>query len=110
MAGQLDLFGTPTPRLPQGMAFEEDFLDREDESALLAEIESLDLREAQYKAYTARRRIMSYGSQYDFDENRRSAYILRGVVRWSWQHSIAPTPALRYSITFRTRRDRAQAV
>jgi alkylated DNA repair dioxygenase AlkB len=33
---------------------------------------------------------------------RRSAYILRGDARWRWQHSIPPTKALRYSITFRT--------
>ena len=33
----------------------------------------------------------------------RSAYILRGEARWGWQHSVAPTPGLRYSITFRTR-------
>jgi alkylated DNA repair dioxygenase AlkB len=32
----------------------------------------------------------------------RSAYVLRDNVRWHWQHSIAPTRALRYSITFRT--------
>jgi alkylated DNA repair dioxygenase AlkB len=34
----------------------------------------------------------------------RSAYILRGEVRWRWQHSILATNNLRYSITFRTRR------
>lgn len=34
----------------------------------------------------------------------RSIYMLRGEARWSWQHSIAPTEALRYSITMRTRR------
>lgn len=34
----------------------------------------------------------------------RSAYVLQADVRWRWQHSIPPTPALRYSITFRTRR------
>jgi len=33
----------------------------------------------------------------------RSAYVLRGEVRWRWQHSVEPTRALRYSITFRTR-------
>ena len=33
----------------------------------------------------------------------RSAYLLRAEARWGWQHSIAPTPALRYSITLRTR-------
>ena len=34
----------------------------------------------------------------------RSAYVLRGPARWDWQHSIAPTLSLRWSITFRTRR------
>jgi alkylated DNA repair dioxygenase AlkB len=32
----------------------------------------------------------------------RSAYLLSGRARWSWQHSIPSTPALRYSLTFRT--------
>jgi alkylated DNA repair protein (DNA oxidative demethylase) len=32
----------------------------------------------------------------------RSAYALTGTARWSWQHSIPSTPALRYSVTFRT--------
>ena len=32
----------------------------------------------------------------------RSAYILRDAARWDWQHAIAPTLSLRYSITFRT--------
>ncbi len=39
---------------------------------------------------------------YDLDLAPRAAYVLRGEVRWRWQHAIAPTPALRYSITFRT--------
>src|SRR3954447_188986 len=33
----------------------------------------------------------------------RSAYVLSGEVRRSWEHSIPPTKELRYSITFRTR-------
>lgn len=37
----------------------------------------------------------------------RSAYILQDDARWKWQHGIAPTPQLRYSITFRTRRKEA---
>jgi alkylated DNA repair dioxygenase AlkB len=32
----------------------------------------------------------------------RSAYVLSGKARWSWQHSIPATRALRYSVTFRT--------
>lgn len=34
----------------------------------------------------------------------RSAYLLSGKARWSWQHSIPATNALRYSVTFRTLR------
>jgi alkylated DNA repair dioxygenase AlkB len=32
----------------------------------------------------------------------RSAYVLGGKARWSWQHSIPGTKDLRYSVTFRT--------
>jgi len=35
----------------------------------------------------------------------RSSYVLDGEVRWQWRHSIPPTKALRYSVTFRTLRD-----
>jgi alkylated DNA repair dioxygenase AlkB len=34
----------------------------------------------------------------------RSIYLLRGAARWAWQHSVAPTKELRYSITLRTAR------
>jgi alkylated DNA repair dioxygenase AlkB len=33
----------------------------------------------------------------------RSVYVMRGPIRWQWQHSMLPTKALRYSVTFRTR-------
>ena len=39
----------------------------------------------------------------------RSVYLLRDAARWDWQHSIAATNALRYSITFRTARKIAKA-
>ena len=38
------------------------------------------------------------------DLESRSAYSIRGVARWQWQHAISPTKDLRYSITFRTMR------
>ena len=38
------------------------------------------------------------------DLEPRSVYVLRDEIRWRWQHSVAPTPELRYSVTFRTRR------
>ena len=34
----------------------------------------------------------------------RCAYLMRGVARWGWQHSVSPVPALRYSVTMRTAR------
>lgn len=40
------------------------------------------------------------------DLEPRSAYVLKDEARWGWQHGIAPTPQLRYSITFRTRRQK----
>jgi alkylated DNA repair protein (DNA oxidative demethylase) len=35
----------------------------------------------------------------------RSAYLLSGAARWTWQHSIPATEELRYSVTFRTLRE-----
>ncbi len=34
----------------------------------------------------------------------RSIYSMRGAARWEWQHSVAPTRAPRWSISFRTSR------
>lgn len=192
MHPQGELFAPDAAVLPEGMQWREQFIDAAEEAALLEAIAALPLREARYKGYTARRRVLSYGTQYDYDDNRllpaeplapfllplrgkvaawagvaaedfgnalvaeyrpgtplgwhrdvpdyelvagvslagharmrlrpyppdsgsrrdvlvldlppRSAYVLQGVARWGWQHSIAPTPELRYSITFRTRR------
>jgi alkylated DNA repair dioxygenase AlkB len=39
----------------------------------------------------------------------RSAYVLAGAARFTWQHSIPATKALRYSITFRTLKASATA-
>jgi len=195
-ADQLALFGEPLPpqagpALPAGWDLRLDFIDGNEEAALLALIATLPLEEARYKGYTARRRVAHFGTAYDYDRNRllpgpplpagleplraraaawigeapdalanalvaeyrpgvplgwhrdvpdyetvvgislagtarmrfrryppvqpkkadvlslelapRSAYVLRAEARWGWQHSVAPTPALRYSITFRTR-------
>ena len=44
------------------------------------------------------------GTRYVFQQPiaRRSAYVLAGLARSAWQHSIPPGDQLRYSITFRT--------
>src|SRR5262249_42009161 len=40
----------------------------------------------------------------------RSAYVLDGEARDEWQHSVRPMKSLRYSVTFRTLRQRADGV
>ncbi len=189
---QPDLFGAPPPALPPGMRYQEEFLPRDEEAALIALIERLPLANMKYQQYEALRRVVSYGGQYDFTRQRlneaeplpawlaplraragawagiapeaftqalvaeyqpgtplgwhrdvpdfedivgvslgneavmrfrpyphekgrregvlklvvppRSVYLLRGPARWAWQHSVAPTKGLRYSITLRTAR------
>jgi alkylated DNA repair dioxygenase AlkB len=39
------------------------------------------------------------------DLEPRSIYLMRGDIRWRWQHSILPTKELRYSVTMRTLAD-----
>ena len=183
---QADLFGVHDA-LPEGFIYQPDFLERDDEAALLREIGQLTLEDAKYREYTARRRVAYFGFDYDFSTNRlgeaapippflyplrgrmaqwmdlaaealvhalvseyrpgtplgwhrdapdfdrvagvslggwarmrlrpwpwrkekplelelapRSAYQMDGPARWRWQHSIAATRELRYSITFRS--------
>src|SRR5690554_5795229 len=62
---QGDLFD-PSPQIgPPGMEYEPEFLSPDEESALIRLIRSLPLTEMRYKAYTARRRVISFGGQYD---------------------------------------------
>ncbi|MGZ9006090.1 MAG: alpha-ketoglutarate-dependent dioxygenase AlkB [Burkholderiales bacterium] len=66
---QADLFGGVPPRLPEGFTYSPEFITSQEEAALLAAIAELPLEEARYKDYTARRRTVHYGSEYDFDRN-----------------------------------------
>jgi len=61
----------PLPQgLPEGLAYEPEFLSRDEEQALIALVRALPLHAAKYKAYTARRRVTSFGGSYDFDANK----------------------------------------
>jgi alkylated DNA repair dioxygenase AlkB len=40
----------------------------------------------------------------------RSAYLLSGEVRWSWEHRIVPGDQLRFSITFRTLSEKGRRI
>jgi alkylated DNA repair dioxygenase AlkB len=190
---QAGLFDAPQ-ELPQGLVYEPEFLTREEERALLAHIAPLQLREAKFREYFAKRRVAHFhegtdAPRYDdgdadtftsgplppflvalrekvaahlglapgsfvhvlvseyrpgtpigwhrdkpvygivvgislagvgrmrwrpyahqdaqhtfsLDLARRSMYVMRGPIRWQWQHSMPPMRELRYSITMRTR-------
>jgi len=74
---QDDLFGAAaTPvlaGLPEGLRFEEEFLSREEEAALVARIEALPLAPMKYQQYEALRRVVSYGGRYDFSRQKLEA-------------------------------------
>ena len=53
-----------------------------------------------------RRRVEGSWSRFDQVLEPRSAYVIGSEARSAWQHSIPPTEALRYSVTYRTVRDR----
>jgi alkylated DNA repair dioxygenase AlkB len=55
--------------LPNGFVYQPDFLAPADEAFLLAEFRTLPLREALYRTFTAKRRIVSFGAGYDFTSN-----------------------------------------
>jgi alkylated DNA repair dioxygenase AlkB len=176
----------------EGLRYKSDFLNGDEEAGLLDIVRSLPLHAALYKQYVARRRVVSFGGSFDYDENilrpsipldarlaplrdrvaawlgvspqslvhalvaeytpgtplgwhrdvpdfetiagislggaaalrfrpyapinpharevlqlevsPRSIYKMAGAARWDWQHCVPPVKALRWSITFRTRR------
>ena len=67
-AKERDLFGL-VERFPEGFNYEEHFLTAIEEAALLAAIRELPLEHAQYKQFSARRRVASFGGRYDFSHN-----------------------------------------
>jgi alkylated DNA repair dioxygenase AlkB len=191
---QAGLFDQPT-QLPHGLVYQPGFITPEEEAALLDAIAPLPFREAKFREYHARRRVVHFHADQDapsydagdadsfssgplppflsalknkvaawvdvdpesfvhalvseyrpgspigwhrdkpvygivvgislsgfgrmrwrpydgrfnrkdivtLDLEPRSAYVMRGSIRWEWQHSLLPTRMLRHSITFRTR-------
>ena len=63
---QFDLFSA-SPALPDGFRYQPEVLSREDERALLDHVRALPFRAFDFHGYVGRRRVVSYGGQYDFD-------------------------------------------
>jgi alkylated DNA repair dioxygenase AlkB len=57
------------PIFPQGFFYYPDFLREEEEAVLYEEISKLDLRNLDYHGYTALRRVISFGYDYDYGKN-----------------------------------------
>ena len=52
-----------------------------------------------------RRDVAGARRMFEVELAPRSGYVLAGEARTAWQHHVAPTKSLRYSITFRTLRN-----
>jgi len=53
----------------EGLQYQPDFLNGDEEAHLLDIVCSLPLQAARYKAYVARRRVVSFGGSFDYDDN-----------------------------------------
>ena len=51
----------------QGFRYEREVIDAGIEAAMLEHVRDLPFRELEFQGYTAKRRVISFGWQYDFD-------------------------------------------
>jgi alkylated DNA repair dioxygenase AlkB len=64
---QLSLFGAGA-KLPGGFQYQPDLVLPDQEQRLVERIRQLPLKEFEFQGYVGKRRVMSYGWQYDFNE------------------------------------------
>jgi alkylated DNA repair dioxygenase AlkB len=66
-SNQLSLF-EPESRLPDGFRYCSELLSEAEERTLVAEIERLPFREFEFHGFSGKRRVVSFGWQYDFND------------------------------------------
>ncbi|HEX8459349.1 MAG TPA: alpha-ketoglutarate-dependent dioxygenase AlkB [Pyrinomonadaceae bacterium] len=54
------------PHLPDGFRYQPELIGASEEDALLARVRELPFREFEFHGYTGKRRVVSFGWQYDF--------------------------------------------
>ena len=59
-----------SPALPHGFKYQREFIAADDERGLIREIEKLPLKEFHFQGFTGKRRIVSFGWRYDFNERK----------------------------------------
>ena len=67
MDDQLHLFGGG-PKLPEGFIYRPDVLSPDDERELIEHVGALPFRNFEFHGYVGKRRVVSYGWQYDFNQ------------------------------------------
>ena len=71
MADQLGFFGEPpVPAWPEGFKYATDVVSRDVEEKLLVHFRELPFREFEFHGYAGKRRVISFGWQYDFSKRR----------------------------------------
>lgn len=70
MTDQIPLFDVPSPLpgLPAGFRYQANVISKDAEGALLERIRELPFREFEFHGYTGKRRVVSYGWRYDFNQ------------------------------------------
>ncbi len=66
---QFNLFGSG-PTLPEGFDYRPELLSPDEEQELLEEIRGLPFRDFEFHGFTGKRRVVSFGWQYDFNDSR----------------------------------------
>jgi alkylated DNA repair dioxygenase AlkB len=64
---QFDLF-QPPPALPGGFKYRPDFLSADEECNLVEWLATLPFKEFEFQGYRGKRRVISFGWQYDFNK------------------------------------------
>jgi alkylated DNA repair dioxygenase AlkB len=60
----------PIDNLPEGLLYQPDFLTKEEEAVLLRIFQDLPFQAFDFHGYTARRRVLEFGFEYDFTTRR----------------------------------------
>lgn len=63
---QSSLFDAPS--LPEGFKYQREFLSENEEHDLLRQLETLPFQEFQFQGFLGKRRVVSFGWKYDFNE------------------------------------------
>src|SRR5262245_35063039 len=66
------MFADESPR-PEGLHYQRDFISAKEEAALIGHIRALPLAPFQFGIYEGKRRVVFFGSRYDFTHQRLEA-------------------------------------